>query len=153
MATPAPPTAVSFNKNTGDISHAELKHSSTANSVEMSELKASKTIDTVHNDEAMKVLQNYSGDESWSPSEEKQVQRIIDWRLMPCLCATYCLQYYDKAMLGQAVRSLLYFPCSSASGLSTFRRYNHHPSTNTNITRPSSAFNKISASHKAIATA
>ncbi|KAL5352066.1 hypothetical protein ACLOAV_002009 [Pseudogymnoascus australis] len=102
MATPAPPTAVSFNKNTGDISHAELKHSSTANSVEMSELKASKTIDTVHNDEAMKVLQNYSGDESWSPSEEKQVQRIIDWRLMPCLCATYCLQYYDKAMLGQA---------------------------------------------------
>jgi hypothetical protein len=86
------------------ITHAEDgPNSSTANSVEMSDLKHTKTVDTVHQDEAMKVLQNYTGDEAWSPSEEKQVQRIIDWRLMPCLCATYCLQYYDKAMLGQAV--------------------------------------------------
>jgi hypothetical protein len=77
--------------------HLEQAHSS-SNSVEMNDLKASKTIDTVHNDEAMKVLQAYTGETDWTPQEEKQVQRTIDWRLMPCLCMTYCLQYYDKAM-------------------------------------------------------
>ncbi|CAI4212648.1 unnamed protein product [Parascedosporium putredinis] len=59
-------------------------------------------IDTVHHDEALKVLETYSGDKDWSPEEEKKLSRKIDWRLMPVLCMTYGLQYYDKAMLSQA---------------------------------------------------
>lgn len=60
-------------------------------------------VDTVHNDEALKVLANYHGDQEWVDKEEKKLRRKIDWRLMPVLCATYGLQYYDKAMLSQAV--------------------------------------------------
>jgi hypothetical protein len=62
-----------------------------------------QTIDTTHKDEAMKVLATYDGDQTWTPEEERSVRRKIDWRLMPVLCATYGLQYYDKAMLSQAV--------------------------------------------------
>jgi len=64
------------------------------------------TIDTVHQDEALKVLTAYVGEETWTEKEETQVRRIIDFRLMPVLCITYGLQYYDKAMLSQAVGSL-----------------------------------------------
>lgn len=60
-------------------------------------------VDTAHQDEAMKVLNAYDGDETWSEQEEKELRRKIDLRLMPVLCVTYGLQYYDKAMLGQAV--------------------------------------------------
>lgn len=67
------------------------------------ELEKARTVDTIHNDEAMKVLANYHGDETWDASEEKRVTRKIDWRLLPILCCTYGLQYYDKAMLSQAV--------------------------------------------------
>lgn len=49
------------------------------------------------------VLAGYSGEETWSEKEETQVRRKIDLRLMPILCITYGLQYYDKAMLSQAV--------------------------------------------------
>ncbi|KAL3481414.1 major facilitator superfamily domain-containing protein [Aspergillus californicus] len=59
-------------------------------------------IDTEHTDEAMKVLAHYTGDESWEPKEEKRLVRKVDWRLLPLLCMTYGLQYYDKAMLSQA---------------------------------------------------
>ncbi|KAF4947757.1 hypothetical protein FGADI_10151 [Fusarium gaditjirri] len=59
-------------------------------------------VDTVHQDEAMKVLGAYGGDEAWTEAEEKKLRRKIDWKLMPVLCATYGLQYYDKAMLSQA---------------------------------------------------
>ncbi|KAH7406401.1 major facilitator superfamily domain-containing protein [Phaeosphaeria sp. MPI-PUGE-AT-0046c] len=61
-----------------------------------------KPIDTLHGDEAVRVLANYSGDEVWTEKEEAHVTRKIDWRLMPILCVTYGLQYYDKAMLSQA---------------------------------------------------
>ncbi|KAH7017093.1 major facilitator superfamily domain-containing protein [Ilyonectria destructans] len=64
--------------------------------------EASKSVDVVHHDEALRVLENYTGDETWTPEEEKKLRRKIDWRLMPVLCATYGLQYYDKAMLSQA---------------------------------------------------
>jgi hypothetical protein len=53
-----------------------------------------------------RVLANYSGVEAWTEKEEAHVTRKIDWRLMPILCITYGLQYYDKAMLSQAVRIL-----------------------------------------------
>jgi hypothetical protein len=66
--------------------------------------KSPLTIDTVHQDEAMKVLATYQGDEHWDEMEEKKLRRKVDWKLMPILCVTYMLQYYDKAMLSQAVR-------------------------------------------------
>lgn len=70
---------------------------------EAHEPKAPLEIDTVHKDEAMKVLATYTGDETWTEKENKKLRRKIDWRLMPVLCLTYLLQYYDKAMLSQAV--------------------------------------------------
>lgn len=68
----------------------------------LEELKKTSTIDTVHNDEAVRVLATYAGDETWTPAEEKRVVRKIDRRLLPLLVLTYGLQYYDKAMLSQA---------------------------------------------------
>lgn len=56
-----------------------------------------------HEDEAYKVFDSYSGDQTWTEQEEKQLRRKVDWRLMPLLCITYGLQYYDKSMLSQAV--------------------------------------------------
>lgn len=70
---------------------------------DMAEAQTQKTVDTVHKDEAVKVLAAYQGDEAWTDEEEKRLRRKIDWRLMPVLCLTYMLQYYDKAMLSQAV--------------------------------------------------
>jgi hypothetical protein len=67
-------------------------------------------IDTTHTDEAIKVLARYAGDDSWEPSEEKRLVLKIDWRLLPLLCMTYGLQYYDKAMLSQAVPTLFQYP-------------------------------------------
>ncbi|KAF3002587.1 hypothetical protein E8E13_008268 [Curvularia kusanoi] len=63
---------------------------------------ALKIVDTVHQDEAMRVLATYQGPDEWTEQEEKSLRRKIDLRLMPVLCLTYGLQYYDKAMLSQA---------------------------------------------------
>ena len=76
--------------------------------VESSERDAPTTtktqaVDTLHNDEGLQVLANYHGDPNWDEAEEKRLRRKIDWKLMPVLCVTYGLQYYDKAMLSQAV--------------------------------------------------
>lgn len=73
------------------------------NAAQLEELKKSITVDTLHNDEALKVLANYQGDETWTAEEEKKLTRKIDRRLLSILCITYGLQYYDKAMLSQAV--------------------------------------------------
>lgn len=67
------------------------------------EIKKTTTVDTVHNDEAIKVFANYHGEAEWTIKEEKRLLRKIDFRLMIILFCTYGLQYYDKAMLGQAV--------------------------------------------------
>lgn len=61
-------------------------------------------VDTVHDDEAMKVFASYDGDQTWNAAEEKQLRKKIDRRLLPILCLTYALQYYDKGMISQAVR-------------------------------------------------
>jgi predicted MFS family arabinose efflux permease len=66
------------------------------------DLQKTATIDTLHNDEAVRVLATYAGDETWTPEEEKRVVRKVDRRLLPLLVLTYGLQYYDKAMLSQA---------------------------------------------------
>jgi len=72
-------------------------------STTIEDLKKTATLDTLHNDEAVKVLATYAGEESWTPAEEKKVVKQIDRRLLPLLVLTYGLQYYDKAMLSQAV--------------------------------------------------
>ncbi|KAJ5712615.1 hypothetical protein N7493_009083 [Penicillium malachiteum] len=77
------------------------------------------TLDTIHNDEAIKVLANYTGDETWTEEEEKKLLRRIDWRLMPILCVTYGLQYYDKAMYSQAAL----FGIEEELGLTVGNRY------------------------------
>lgn len=74
------------------------------NAAHLEELKKTITVDTLHNDEALKVLANYQGEETWTADEEKKLTRKIDRRLLSVLCITYGLQYYDKAMLSQAVR-------------------------------------------------
>jgi hypothetical protein len=74
------------------------------NAAHLEELKKTITVDTLHNDEALKVLANYQGEETWTMEEEKRLTRKIDRRLLSILCITYGLQYYDKAMLSQAVR-------------------------------------------------
>lgn len=61
-------------------------------------------LSTGDNDEAAEVIDNYSGEQTWTEQEEKRLRRRIDWKLMPLLCITYGLQYYDKGMLSQAVR-------------------------------------------------
>jgi hypothetical protein len=72
----------------------------------MNDLKNSTTVDTLHNDEAVRVLAQYAGDEEWTQQEEKKLRMKIDRRLLSILCITYGLQYYDKAMLAQAVSSI-----------------------------------------------
>jgi len=74
-----------------------------ANALNLEDLKKTITIDTLHNDEALKVLAKYTGDETWTAAEEKKLTRKIDRRLLSILCVTFGLQYYDKAMLSQAV--------------------------------------------------
>lgn len=61
--------------------------------------------ETVHHDEGAVIVSTYAGDKEWTAEEERKVTRRVDWKLMPVLCATYGLQYYDKAMLSQAVSS------------------------------------------------
>ena len=69
----------------------------------LEELKQQLTVDTLHGDEANKILVNYAGDVTWTAEEEKKLVRKIDIRLLTILVLTYGLQYYDKAMLSQAV--------------------------------------------------
>jgi hypothetical protein len=71
------------------------EHTATSGS-DGTELKKTLTIDTVHNDEALKVLATYSGEETWDEKEEKLVTTKIDKRLLPILCATYGLVSFRK---------------------------------------------------------
>lgn len=69
---------------------------------QLEDLKNTITVDTVHGDEAVKVLASYDGDQVWTEQEEKKLVRKIDRRLLSIMVTTYGLQYYDKAMLAQA---------------------------------------------------
>lgn len=57
-----------------------------------SQQKGIIAVDTVHKDEALKILANYHGDLEWTEAEEKALVRKIDLRLLPILCLTYGLQ-------------------------------------------------------------
>ena len=72
------------------------------NEDQLEDLKKTITVDTVHGDEAVRVIANYTGDPEWTEEEEKKLVKKIDRRLLSILCITYGLQYYDKAMLSQA---------------------------------------------------
>ena len=89
MADTGKPDSIDVGKDT-DAAHLE-------------EVKKTITVDTLHKDEALKVLANYQGEETWTVEEEKKLTKKIDRRLLSILCITYGLQYYDKAMLSQAV--------------------------------------------------
>ena len=89
------------------MASTEIQAEKTASPQNIDDLKKTVTLDTLHNDEAIKVLANYAGNEEWTEQEEKKLVRKIDRRLLTILCATYGLQYYDKAMLSQAVSALL----------------------------------------------
>lgn len=89
----------------GKFNSEDIAIGKDTNATQLEELKKSITVDTLHNDEALKVLANYQGDEVWTAAEEKKLTRKIDRRLLSILCITYGLQYYDKAMLSQAVSS------------------------------------------------
>lgn len=73
------------------------------NAPSINDLKPSTTVDTIHNDEAVRVIAQYAGEEAWTAQEEKKLRMKIDRKLLSVLCITYGLQYYDKAMLAQAV--------------------------------------------------
>ena len=87
-----------------DIQHVEQPPPRDSIEDTIAEARKAETIDTVHKDEAMKVLATYEGDLHWTPEEEKKLVRKIDFKLLPLLVLTYGLQYYDKAMIAQAVR-------------------------------------------------
>jgi hypothetical protein len=93
------------------------QHETTPRTLE--ELQRMKTIDTIHKDEALRVLAQYAGDESWTPDEEKKLVRRLDKKLLTLLIITYGLQYYDKAMLSQAAL----FGLRDDLSLSTGNRY------------------------------
>jgi hypothetical protein len=57
------------------------------------DLKHVRTIDTLHQDEALTVLARYSGEETWTMEEEKNLVRRIDKKLISLLIVTYGLQY------------------------------------------------------------
>ncbi|KAF3016764.1 hypothetical protein E8E14_006399 [Neopestalotiopsis sp. 37M] len=82
----------------GEASEALAKHEH----VEEGELQRTTTLDTVHHDEAIRVLDAYEGDRTWTEQEEKRLVRKIDRQLLSIVVTTYGLQYYDKAMLAQA---------------------------------------------------
>lgn len=65
-----------------------------------------KKIDTIHGDEAVKVLAAYEGEQTWTEDEEKKLRTKIDIRLLPILCISYALLYADKVLLGQAASYL-----------------------------------------------
>ncbi|KAF2710354.1 MFS transporter [Pleomassaria siparia CBS 279.74] len=86
-----------MNHEKGDVEHHELSEP-----VTLDEVKQVTTVDTVHQDEALKILGRYAGEQTWTSEEEKRLVKKIDRRLVSMLCITYGLQYYDKAMLSQA---------------------------------------------------
>lgn len=71
-------------------------------------IKAYSSVDSYHRDEATQIIEEYTaqgGAQEWADFEERRLRRRIDWRLVPVLCFTLFLQFYDKNIIAQAVRS------------------------------------------------
>jgi hypothetical protein len=102
----------------GTISHDHKDLSNLHESSPTEDIEASKPINTVaalHDDEGVTVVNEYTGEKEWTSDEEKKVVRKIDLRLLTLLTASYGLQFYDKTMMGQAVRALSCFSTASRS--------------------------------------
>lgn len=85
------------------------------------EFETQKQVDTVHGDEALKVIAAAGGDDLWSQDEEKRLVRKIDRRLMPIVCVAYGIQFWDKVMIAQAVRELPYLSIKHSCGSRVIR--------------------------------
>lgn len=74
-------------------------------------LKHIPTADTLHNDEATKVLGRIATADAvdWDELEERKLVKKLDKRVMPLLFLTFGLQYYDKALLSSAVSAHPHF--------------------------------------------
>lgn len=70
-----------------DIEKSSSATHVTADHVELNSLKT-PSVDTRHNDEAVRVLAQEHGDDAWSSEEEKRLLRKLDWKLLPLLCFT-----------------------------------------------------------------
>lgn len=70
-----------------DIEKTSSGTHATADQVELNSLKT-PSVDTLRNDEAIRVLAQEHGDDAWSPEEEKRLLRKLDWQLLPLLCFT-----------------------------------------------------------------
>lgn len=69
-------------------------------------IKPVRTIDTFRHDEATQVIEEYTaggGAQEWSELEERRLRRKIDLKLIPVVCFTLFMQYYDKSIMAQAV--------------------------------------------------
>lgn len=83
---------------------ADIEKSDVATAEDAQRDLKQEALDTTHTDEAMKILARYNGEPTWTEKEEKKLLHKIDRKLLSMLVCTYALQYYDKAMLSQAVR-------------------------------------------------
>lgn len=50
------------------------------------DLQKATTVDTLHNDEAVRILARHGSNETWTPDEEKKLRRKIDRKLLTILC-------------------------------------------------------------------
>ena len=74
-----------------DLQESQIEHTAT-NTSDAANLEKVTEVDTLHTDEAMKVLSSYDGPLEWTPQEEKKLVRKIDRRLLSILVSTYGLQ-------------------------------------------------------------
>jgi hypothetical protein len=57
------------------------------------DLQKVEKVDTLHNDEALKILARHGSNETWTPDEEKKLRRKIDRKLLTILCMFSGLRY------------------------------------------------------------
>ena len=57
------------------------------------DLEKVEKVDTLHNDEALKILARHGSNETWTPDEEKKLRRKIDRKLLTILCMSSGLRY------------------------------------------------------------
>ena len=57
------------------------------------DLQKVEKVDTLHNDEALKILARHGSNETWTPDEEKKLRRKIDRKLLTILCMFSGLGY------------------------------------------------------------
>jgi hypothetical protein len=72
-------------------------------SKEVEQVKPERATGSLHQSEATTTSVLHHEQQGWMPQEEQNLIRRLDRVLLPLLVVSYGLQYYDKAMLSQAV--------------------------------------------------